>query len=87
MTGKIALYNGQNIKFSGDIILAIGLIILKKLEIHAQWSVFESLETFDKIKRVLLEEGENFRFAIFRINPKGEIKKIGKDWEKVRYLF
>jgi CRISPR-associated endonuclease Cas2 len=60
---------------------------LKKLGIHAQWSVFESLETFDKIKRVLLEEGENFRFAIFRINPKGEIKKIGKDWEKVRYLF
>ncbi len=87
MTGKIALYNGQNIKFSRDIILAIGLIILKKLGIHAQWSVFESLETFDKIKRVLLEEGENFRFAIFRINPKGEIKKIGKDWEKVRYLF
>ncbi len=61
---------------------------LKKLGIHAQWSVFESLESYENILKVLLEEeGENFRTAVFRLNPKGEIKKIGKEWEKIKYVF
>lgn len=60
---------------------------LKKIGIHAQWSVFESLEDYNKIVKLLLDEEENYRVALFRINPKGEIKKIGKEWEKVKYIF
>ncbi|MEZ0344238.1 MAG: CRISPR-associated endonuclease Cas2 [Caldimicrobium sp.] len=60
---------------------------LKKLGIHAQWSVFESQAEFKEIIRALLDEGESYRVAVFRIDPRGEIKKIGKEWEKVKYIF
>ncbi|MEO0241407.1 MAG: CRISPR-associated endonuclease Cas2 [candidate division WOR-3 bacterium] len=60
---------------------------LKKIGIHAQWSVFETLENYKKIESTLLEEEQNYRIAVFRINPKGEIKKIGKEWEKIKFVF
>uniref|UniRef100_A0A7V6CDM3 CRISPR-associated endonuclease Cas2 n=1 Tax=Thermodesulfobacterium geofontis TaxID=1295609 RepID=A0A7V6CDM3_9BACT len=61
---------------------------LKKLGIHAQWSVFESLESYENLTRVLLEEeGKKYRVAIFKVNPKGEIRKIGQSWEKVKFIF
>uniref|UniRef100_A0A7C4NQK8 CRISPR-associated endonuclease Cas2 n=1 Tax=Thermodesulfobacterium geofontis TaxID=1295609 RepID=A0A7C4NQK8_9BACT len=61
---------------------------LKKLGVHAQWSVFESLESYEKLTNVLLEEeGENYRVAIFKVNPKGEIRKIGQSWRKIKFIF
>jgi len=61
---------------------------LKKLGLHAQWSVFESLESKDKILKALIEEeGQNSRIAIFKVNPLGEIRKIGKEWERLMVVF
>jgi len=61
---------------------------LKKLGVHAQWSVFESLESYENLIKVLLEEeGENYRVAIFRVDLKKEIRKIGQNWEKVKFIF
>jgi CRISPR-associated endonuclease Cas2 len=61
---------------------------LKKLGVHAQWSVFESLESYENLIKVLLEEeGEKYRVAIFKINPKGEIRKIGQNCEKIKFIF
>ena len=61
---------------------------LKKLGVHAQWSVFESLESYENLIKVLLEEeGKKYRVAIFKINPKGEIRKIGQNWEKIKFIF
>ena len=61
---------------------------LKKIGVHVQWSVFESLEHFEKVIKILQEEeGKNFRFSVFRINPKEKVKKLGKDWEKIKFVF
>jgi len=60
---------------------------MKKLGIHAQWSVFESEAEFQRILRYILEEERNFRVAVFRINPRGEILKLGREWEKLRFVF
>ncbi|WP_168194307.1 CRISPR-associated endonuclease Cas2 [Thermodesulfobacterium sp. TA1] len=61
---------------------------LKKVGVHVQWSVFESLEHFEKLIKILQEEEEkNFRISVFRINSKGKILKIGTDWEKMRFVF
>ncbi len=83
MSKRIIIYDYQTEKIRAKVRKN-----LKKIGIHAQWSVFESIETFERIRKFLLEEeGENYRITVFRINPKGEIKKIGKDWEKVKYIF
>lgn len=61
---------------------------LKNIGVHAQWSVFETKENLNKIKRILIEEeSKNYRVAVFKINSFGKIKKIGKDWQKIKYLF
>lgn len=83
MSKRIILYDYETEKVRGKV-----RKILKKMGVHVQWSVFESLESFERIRKFLLEEeGENYRVAVFRINLKGEIKKIGKDWEKVKFVF
>jgi len=61
---------------------------LKKIGIHAQWSVFESLEDYENLINILLEEeGKNYRVAVFRVNPRHEIRKIGENWQKVKFVF
>ncbi|MCD6490457.1 MAG: CRISPR-associated endonuclease Cas2 [Thermodesulfobacterium sp.] len=61
---------------------------LKKVGVHVQWSVFESLENFERLIKILKEEeGKNFRISVFRISPKEKVKKLGKDWEKMKFVF
>lgn len=60
---------------------------LKKIGIHVQWSVFESEEKLDKILSAIVEEEGDYRVAIFKVKDLSGILKIGKDWEKVRFVF
>lgn len=60
---------------------------LKKLGLHAQWSVFESEEKYQKIVNALLEEGENYRVAVFRVLQDGDILRLGKPWETLKFVF
>lgn len=60
---------------------------LKKLGLHAQWSVFESEEKYQKIVNALLEEGENYRVAVFRVRQDGDILRLGKLWETFKFVF
>ena len=59
---------------------------LKKIGLHVQWSVFETIESLAKIEKLLYEEGENFRVAVFKINQNGKIRKIGENWEKIKFV-
>jgi len=81
MALRIVLYDYETEKVRGKVRKN-----LKKIGLHAQWSVFESIEKFEKILRALLEEGENYRVAVFKVRPDGEILKIGKEWERVKYV-
>lgn len=60
---------------------------LKKIGLHVQWSVFESEEKLDKILSAIFEEEGDYRVAIFKVKDLSGILKIGKDWEKVRFVF
>jgi len=60
---------------------------LKKLGLHAQWSVFESEEKYQKIVNALLEEGENYRVAVFRVRQDGDILRLGTPWETFKFVF
>lgn len=60
---------------------------LKKIGLHAQWSVFESEEAFPKILASLLEEGENYRVAVFRVRGDEEILRIGTPWEVLKFVY
>lgn len=79
---RIILYDYETERIRGKVRSG-----LKKLGIHAQWSVFESNAELKKILRVLLDEGENYRVAVFKVDSRGEIKKIGREWQKVKYIF
>lgn len=60
---------------------------LKRVGIHAQWSCFETEVEYQRLIKLLLEEEENYRVAVFRIDPRGKTLKIGKEWEKIRVVF
>jgi len=80
---RVILYDYETEKIRGKVRKN-----LKKVGVHVQWSVFESLEHFEKLTKVLLEEeGEKFRISVFRVNFKEKVKKIGKDWEKMKFVF
>jgi len=79
MALRIVLYDYETEKVRGKVRKN-----LKKIGLHAQWSVFESIEKFEKILSNLLEEEGSYRVAVFRVRPDGEIKKIGREWEKIK---
>ena len=80
---RVILYDYETEKIRGKVRKD-----LKKIGVHVQWSVFESLEQFKKIIKILQEEeGKNFRISVFRINPKEKVKKIGRAWGKIKFVF
>lgn len=82
MTLRVVLYDYETERVRGKVRKG-----LKKIGVHVQWSVFESQEHFDKLTKVLLEEGENYRVAVFRVRDPQATLKIGKDWERLRFVF
>ncbi len=62
--------------------------ILKKIGVHAQWSVFEVNENLEIIKDIILrEDSDNYRIAVFKIDSKRSVRKLGKDWEMMKFVF
>lgn len=54
---------------------------LKRLGVHAQWSVFEVDLPLEKIKDALILSGEVYRVGIFRVSRGAKIIRLGRIWE------
>ncbi|MCX7613830.1 MAG: CRISPR-associated endonuclease Cas2 [Caldimicrobium sp.] len=78
---RVILYDYETEKVRGKVRKA-----LKKIGLHAQWSVFESEENLKKLLTLLMEEKGNYRVALFRVKPNCRILRLGKTWEKFEFV-